>query len=82
MIVFLSDVALEFSLSFGDCVGPFVLRSPLMMGMFALVDILVLWVAREKGGVASGDGGKIVSVGVEVFPNIVLVFSAPGSAGA
>ena len=82
MIVFLSDVALEFSLSFGDFVGPFVLRSPLMMGMFALVDMFVLWEEREKGGVESGDGSIVVSVGGEVFPNIGPVFSTPSCAGA
>ena len=78
----MSNVALVFSLSFGVGVEAFVLRSPLMMGMFALVDILVLWVAREKGGVDSGDGGSVVSVGGEVFSNIGLVFSAPSCAGA
>ena len=75
-------MALVFSLSFGVGVEAFVLRSPLMMGMFALVDILVLWVKREKGGVDSGDGGSVVSVGGEVFPSIGLVFSAPSCAGA
>jgi hypothetical protein len=39
-------------------------------------------VAREKGGVDSGDGGSVVSVGGEVFSNIGLVFSAPSCAGA
>ena len=35
-----------------------------------------------KGGVASGDGGSIGSVGVDVFFNIGSVLSAPVCAGA
>ena len=42
MIVFLSELALVISLSVGDSVEAFVLRSPLMIGPLTLVDVLVL----------------------------------------
>ena len=56
-------VDLEDSLSFGVCVNRLVLRSPLIIGVFAMVAVGVLCVARVNGGVASGDGGTAVSFG-------------------
>ncbi len=63
-----------FSLSFGVVAEALVLRSPLMIGLLVLTDTFVLWVAGVKGGVASGDGGSVGSVGCGVLLDIGPTF--------
>ena len=77
------EVDLKASLSFGVGVSRFVIRSPLIIGVFVWVDVGVLCVARVNGGVESGDGGTVVSFGGVFVSNIVFLFwCALGDAGA
>ncbi len=76
-------VDLRASLSFGVGVVRFVIRSPLMIGVFVCVVVGVFGVARVNGGVESGDGGTVVSFACVFVSNIGLLFqSALGDAGA
>ena len=79
----MSEVDLKASLSFGVGVVRFIIRSPLIIGVFVCVVVGVFCVARVNGGVESGDGGTVVSFGDVFVSNIgLLLRSALGGADA